>query len=240
MSRLFGLGSQPGSAAQSRGQSPASVRQASIRQASIRHASMRQNSARQISIRQGSGLGSGQEPGQGPDDVDEAEPEPEWDGAVALDQAINDLSDFLHDQSPERVMSPKALLGLTAEDSAARAVSHSRAHSPSHSPSHAATGKPWSALGYPTDAHADADADADAGVGVGAGASTDSWMHADNEPDVHIDALAMQGLRAKEWQATMLKYTDLFRYLQLPPVGDFAQTDEALPDAKLIEVRGCR
>ena len=51
-----------------------------------------------------------------------------------------------------------------------------------------------------------------------------------------MELLAVQGLRAKDWQTNMLRLTALFHYLQLPPPGDFAQTDAALPDAKLIEV----
>jgi len=33
----------------------------------------------------------------------------------------------------------------------------------------------------------------------------------------------------------MLKFANLFSYLQLPSPGDFAETDAAHPDARLIE-----
>ena len=61
-----------------------------------------------------------------------------------------------------------------------------------------------------------------------------SWT--DPQDRIDVETLAVQGLRAKDWQTNMLRLTDLFHYLQLPPPGEFAQIDAALPDAKLIEV----
>ena len=44
---------------------------------------------------------------------------------------------------------------------------------------------------------------------------TGSWV----EDRIDVESLAVQGLRAKDWQTNMLRLTDLFHYLQLPPPG---------------------